>query len=271
MKNRGRSICAILVLVMMIVAPISAQVDQMDQEQGARGIFQLEQGDGFAIDIMLKRPDSEVWLNVPPDTVFRNGDRVKLGLRGNFDGYIYIVNIGTSGTRRIMVPNPSVTDNHLQKGVYRQYLVGELAGEPGEETLYLISAPTKILEFERAIAENKGVLNLPESAKKTESAEQPQKEDGVIVVSKGHETITTKKADESVVNQPVSTKKKSKYGVLKSVGAAAVKILGIISLFSREVDSEYSPEDGRTFVASTQGRLKGGEFVAFEVVLRHEK
>src|SRR5262245_21525379 len=147
MKKRGRSICALLVLLAMIAVPISAQEPQDDLEQGARGIFQLEQGDGFAIDLMLKRPDSEVWLNVPPDTVFRNGDRVKLGLRGNFDGYIYIVNIGTSGTRRIMVPSPSVTENHLQKGVYRQYLIGELAGDPGEETLYLISAPTKILEF----------------------------------------------------------------------------------------------------------------------------
>ena len=268
MKKRGRSICALLVLLAMIVAPISAQEDL---EQGARGIFQLEQGDGFAIDLMLKRPDSEVWLNVPPDTVFRNGDRVKLGLRGNFDGYIYIVNIGTSGTRRIMVPNPSVPDNHLQKGVYRQYLIGELAGDPGEETLYLMSAPTKILEFERAIAENKGILNMP--VKKTEPADQPQKEENNIVINKpGHGTITTtKKENESVVNQPVSTKSKSKYGVLKSVGSAAVKILGIVSLFAREVDSEYSPEDGRTFVASTQGRLKGGEFVAFELILRHEK
>jgi hypothetical protein len=170
-----------------------------------------------------------------------------------------------------MVPSASVTENHLQKGVYRQYLVGELSGEPGEETLYLISAPTKILEFERAIAENKGILNVP--VKKKEPADQPQKDENPVVVNKpGHGSITTTKKDnETVVNQPVSTKTKSKYGVLKSVGSVAVKILGIVSLFARDVDSEYSPEDGRTFVASTQGRLKGGEFVASELILRHEK
>src|SRR5215210_6343684 len=133
--NRGKWI-PIILLVTMVMLCGSAYgqnaLTQVDQEQNARGIFQLEQGDGFAIDILLKRPASDVWLNVPPDTIFSNGDQVKLGLKGNFDGYLYIVNIGTSGTRRIMVPNPTVPDHHLQKGIYKQFFIGELAGEPGE-------------------------------------------------------------------------------------------------------------------------------------------
>jgi hypothetical protein len=258
-----RLICALLFFTMIWSGPAYSQGEQ---EQGARGIFQLEQGNGFAIDILLKRPASDVWLNVPPDTVFRNGDQVKLGLRGNFDGYIYIINIGTSGLRRIMVPGPSVSENHLQKNLYKQFLVGELSGEPGEETLYIISAPTKIMEFEQAIAQNKGVIAapMPETKTKTKPVAQPITEP----------PLTTKKDSATVINQPVSTKnssKKSTFGVLKSVGANAVKILGIVSLFSREVESEYSPEDERTFVASSNGRLKGGEFVAFELILRHEK
>src|SRR5262249_17660075 len=102
------------------------QDDQEEEaEQGARGIFQHEQGDGFMLDILLKRPGRDVWLNVPPDTVFHNGDRVKLGLRSNFDGYLYIVNIGTSGARRIMVPGPLASDSKLAKGAYQQFVVGE--------------------------------------------------------------------------------------------------------------------------------------------------
>lgn len=243
-----------LAIVLGLTSVAFGQDEEIEPEDNnARGIFQREQGDGFALDIMLKRRSRNTWLNVPPDTVFRNGDRVKIGLRSNFDGYLYIVNIGTSGTRRIMVPGPLAEQHSLVKGQYQQFIVGELAGAPGEERLYIISSPSRIEEFEHAIAHNSGIIPAPKAE--------------VGAIKPVAEPQPAAQANEKV---PVLKTKTSKIGVIKSVGSKVMQILGIVSLFSREISSEYSPEDNRTFLASSQGRLKGGEFIAFELILRHE-
>ncbi|MEW6730367.1 MAG: hypothetical protein AB1489_03410 [Acidobacteriota bacterium] len=261
-RDRFTGFIAFLVMLTLLVMPIKGQLQ--DDQENARSIFQREQGDGFILDILLKRPNSEIWLNVPPDMIFHNGDRVKIGLRSNFDGFLYIVNIGTSGMRRIMVPGPFAHEHGLHKGEYQQFLVGELAGEPGTETLYIISAPTKIAEFEAAIANHNGVLAIPPDYNSSIPANTN--------IGKQVQPNNTKPIDSAKMTDPVITepKKRSKVGVLKSVGSAVVKILGVVSLFSRELTSEYSLEEEKTFIASTNGRLKGGEFLAFELILRHE-
>jgi hypothetical protein len=70
------------------------------------------------------RPGLRVWLSeasdasgtrkLSPQTAFRTGDRFKLWLQSNRDGYIYLVNVGTSGTTHLMYPRPG-QDNHVTR------------------------------------------------------------------------------------------------------------------------------------------------------------
>src|ERR1035441_4902645 len=68
---------------------------------------------GLKYPILKKSGDDMV--DVPPDTVFHNGDRIQLSVQTNGPGYLYIVSRGSSGTWKPMFPSPEVADgnNHV--------------------------------------------------------------------------------------------------------------------------------------------------------------
>jgi hypothetical protein len=82
-------------------------------------------------------------VEVTPDTVFHSGDRIRFRVEANGDGYLYIVQQGTSGTWSVLFPSPEIEngDNRVHRG--RKYTVPSeemfsFEGDPGIEKLFVV-------------------------------------------------------------------------------------------------------------------------------------
>lgn len=61
---------------------------------------------------VLKLAADNSWVEVPADTVFRSGDRIRFAIEANAPGYLYIINQGSSGTWKPMFPSAEVEDGN---------------------------------------------------------------------------------------------------------------------------------------------------------------
>lgn len=90
---------------------------------------------------------------VSPNTVFAAGNRIRLGFNANRAGFLYIVNVGTSGQVRTIFPSSVADNNQVQPGLV--YQVPQQTGKsikfdntPGVETLLIVLSETKLSKFE---------------------------------------------------------------------------------------------------------------------------
>ena len=78
-------------------------------------------------------------VEVAPSTTFRSGDRIRLDVQVNSDGYLYIATQGSSGAWQVLFPSESDNNgsNHLKAG---EHLKRKLAfvGKPGTEMLFIM-------------------------------------------------------------------------------------------------------------------------------------
>lgn len=86
---------------------------------------------------------------VTTDHVFRNGDRIKLHVMSNRDGYLSLINIGSTGRSHMLFPNPAQgggSNNFVKAFSDYEAPTGYLRfdNNPGEEILMLVlsSKPT---------------------------------------------------------------------------------------------------------------------------------
>jgi hypothetical protein len=82
-------------------------------------------------------------VEVAPDKVFHSGDHIRFRVEANGDGYLYIVQQGTSGTWSVLFPSPEIEngDNEVHRG--RKYTVPSeetfsFEGSPGIEKLFVV-------------------------------------------------------------------------------------------------------------------------------------
>jgi hypothetical protein len=91
----------------------------------------------------LRSADND-FREVAPDTVFRSGDRIRVAVESNDEGYLYVVLKGTSGTWKLLFPNPEIAggSNKVQGGA--QQTIPPAPGrfafdeQAGEERLFLV-------------------------------------------------------------------------------------------------------------------------------------
>lgn len=99
-------------------------------------------------------PGLRVWLapaddasgakRLSPQQTFKTGDKVRLWLEANRDGFIYLVNIGTSGTTRLMYPRPG-QDNKITARRPMAMSSALVFGEPaGTEQLVAVLAASPV-------------------------------------------------------------------------------------------------------------------------------
>jgi len=84
---------------------------------------------------------------VDPGAVFHSGDRIRLSVESNIDGYLYIVHQGSTGSWIVLFPSPKVNQgrNLIQKGT--QYAVPSprwflFDSNPGSERLMVFLSKT---------------------------------------------------------------------------------------------------------------------------------
>jgi hypothetical protein len=90
---------------------------------------------------------------VKPSSVFRSGDRIKLAFTSNKDGYLYLANIGSSGTPTVLIPGKFGPLVSLRPGFTYEYpsstKVLRFDTQVGEEQIYalLSEVPLDIIDF----------------------------------------------------------------------------------------------------------------------------
>jgi Domain of unknown function (DUF4384) len=90
--------------------------------------------DSYRMEILLDRFESSSWKAVDPGLVLDRADRVRFRFRTNFDGYLYVLNRGTSGKSEQLFPREETgQQNAIRAG--QEYQV------PATETLFRIDGP----------------------------------------------------------------------------------------------------------------------------------
>lgn len=91
--------------------------------------------------------------SVSPSTVFAGGSRIRMAFNSNRHGFLYVVNLGTSGRVTTIFPAKATDNNHIQPG--RLYQVPQQTGKsirfdstPGDEVILVVLAESRLTEFE---------------------------------------------------------------------------------------------------------------------------
>jgi hypothetical protein len=87
---------------------------------------------------------------VAPKHVFNAGDTIRIRVTSDYDGYLYVMDQGTSGRFATVFPSGTAgTDNQVHRG--RAYLIPstpdgwfQISGPPGFDVLYFLLSPEPI-------------------------------------------------------------------------------------------------------------------------------
>lgn len=101
------------------------------------------------IRLELERFDKGGWASVDPGRVLDQGDRVRFRFQSSFTGYLYVVNLASSGQYTTLFPSAETgTQNAVRAGEVTQIPSGNLdfriSGPPGQETVYWIMSPVEL-------------------------------------------------------------------------------------------------------------------------------
>lgn len=98
------------------------------------------------MELSLDRHEGAAWRAVDPGLVFSKDDRVRFRFRANFDGYLYVMNQGTSGNYEMLFPRQDTGErNRIEAGV--EYVIPatrgwfRISGPPGHDVLYWMVTP----------------------------------------------------------------------------------------------------------------------------------
>ena len=96
---------------------------------------------GLRYTILEKTGEGQVETDA--DAVFHAGDHIRLAVETNDDGYLYVVNRGSSGTWKVLFPSPEIKggDNHIQRRARFEIPSGytfTFDEQPGEEKLFIV-------------------------------------------------------------------------------------------------------------------------------------
>jgi hypothetical protein len=103
------------------------------------------------MEITLERLENGAWRSIDPGLMLEQNDRVRFRYKTNFDGYLYVTNLSSSGNYQQLFPGAEAgEDNQVASG--KEYLVPatstvfRVTGPPGYETVYWLVTPSRIKE-----------------------------------------------------------------------------------------------------------------------------
>jgi hypothetical protein len=125
----------------MILLVASATPGLHAQNPGSPGLF----------SIRLEQRKGNTAQAVAQNTVFRNGDILRFRLASQVNGYLYVVDKGTTGSTAVLFPGTSAAGNTNHIEMNHSYLVPadgdgwfEVSGPAGFDTLYFLVSASAI-------------------------------------------------------------------------------------------------------------------------------
>jgi len=121
-------------------------------------------GNVSLISIVLEKKLGDQVQTVDPTHVFTGGDTVRFRLRPAVDGFLYVMDLNTSGKYEVLFPRPETgNDNRIARG--KDYIMPatsngwfEITGPAGRETIYFVLSP---IELTIGQIQNRATQNLP--------------------------------------------------------------------------------------------------------------
>jgi hypothetical protein len=102
-----------------------------------------------SMEIVLERHQRGAWKAVDPGLVLGQDDLVRFRFRATFDGYLYVINSGTSGTQSLLFPGDATgRDNRVTAG--KDYFVPstgayfKVSGPAGHDVVYWLVSPVPL-------------------------------------------------------------------------------------------------------------------------------
>jgi hypothetical protein len=120
------------------------------QAQAQTQSHTMTQG-GHRMELLLERLDQDTWRTIDPGLVLAQGDRVRFKFRTNFDGYLYVMNQGTSGRYEQLFPSVEAGQDN-QIAASREYQVPatsaafRVSGPAGHDVVYWLVSPVKLTD-----------------------------------------------------------------------------------------------------------------------------
>jgi hypothetical protein len=102
-----------------------------------------------SIEISMERYQGGVWKTIDPGQVLDTGDLLRFRFRTTFDGYLYVIDSGTSGSQSLLFPGDATGRNN-QVLAGREYFVPstgasfQIAGPPGHDVVYWLLSPVPL-------------------------------------------------------------------------------------------------------------------------------
>ncbi len=110
------------------------------------------------MELVLERLDAgNTWRAIDPGLVLAQGERVRFKFRTNFDGFLYVMNLSTSGSYEQLFPRQETGENN-QISASKEYQVPatsaafRIAGPAGHEVVYWLVSPARLNESTRPLA-----------------------------------------------------------------------------------------------------------------------
>lgn len=101
------------------------------------------------MEITIERQEDSEWKVIDPGLVLEPKDRVRFRFRSNFDGFLYVMNYGSSGKYELLFPREETgQENEVVKG--REYRVPatqawfRIDGPPGHDVVYWLVTPVEL-------------------------------------------------------------------------------------------------------------------------------
>ena len=98
------------------------------------------------MEVVLEKWSGQSWKAIDPGHVLKQGDRVRFRFTADFDGYLYVTNLGTSGRYELLFPTADTgSENRVEAG--KSYLVPAtkaqfiVAGPAGHDISYWMVSP----------------------------------------------------------------------------------------------------------------------------------
>ncbi len=231
-------------LIVFFSTSICAQTRQLVRTKSeikeAQQSFEQREADGLQVTIYQVSANGMV--PVSPRKAFKSGDRFKLKLQSNFDGYVYVLNVTPVGENRLLFPRPSSRRNSVRAG--ESYDIPsqndfEFKDEPGIETLRVLMSRDPVLVLDVALDR------------------APKKASYVALDS------TTVRAVEELVGKPA----RSKTGGITAQASGRKPGIGVRMLkLDRKKQTTFVVVSGNNKVPS---RFQPGEISVFEIRLTH--
>lgn len=101
------------------------------------------------MEIGVERKSESGWSVVDSKTVFDQGDRIRFRFRSTFNGYLYVMNYGTSGEHTVLFPRQDTgQENRVAAGAV--YVIPatdgvfRISGPPGHDVVSWLVSPVRL-------------------------------------------------------------------------------------------------------------------------------